>query len=333
MNDNLIFSDEDDFPKLEEKPWKILIADDDHSIHAMTKLVVNDIIFENKKIQCFSAYSGKETLDILNNNEDIALVLLDVIMEEEDTGLKVVKQIRENLKNKKVRIILRTGQPGQAPEKMVVSKYDINDYKTKTELTVQKMYTTIIAALRAYKELEIIENSKKALCGVIEASIRLFESKSIKNFASELLKELSYLLEINKGIIINTSGMVFENNEDNYEILACSGEYEKNNVLEIKKLEDEVKEKIKMALKNNKSYFYDNEYIGYFKTETGKINLVYLNSESEFSELDKKAIEIFSRSVAVGYDNIYYNQKIIKEQKEKINKLNEYIEKNIKKSL
>lgn len=329
MGDDLIFADEEETINIEKEVWKVLIADDEKSIHAMTKLVIRDISFENKKIQCFSVYTGKETLDVLKKNDDIALVLLDVVMEEEDTGLKVVKQIRENLKNKKIRIILRTGQPGQIPEKAAVERYDINDYKTKTELTAQKMYTTIIAALRAYKELDIIEKSKKALMGVIDASVKLFESKSIKRFATELLNELSYLLEINKGIIINTSGMVFENNEDNYEILACSGRYKQ---LNIKEIEDKTKEKLKLAIKTNKSYFYDNEYVGYFKTVTGNINLVYLKSESEFSDLDKETIEIFSKSIAIGYNNIYYNQSIIQKQQEKIKELSEYIEKNIKKS-
>jgi len=42
-------------------------------------------------------------------------VLLDVIMETDQAGLDLVEFIRDTLKNETVRIILRTGQPGQAP--------------------------------------------------------------------------------------------------------------------------------------------------------------------------------------------------------------------------
>ncbi len=100
--------------------WKILIVDDVIGIHSITKTVLRNLIFENKNLDFFSAYNRAEAEKILLANDDIALILLDVVMDEDDSGLKLVKFIREKLENSSVRIILRTGYPGKAPAQQVI---------------------------------------------------------------------------------------------------------------------------------------------------------------------------------------------------------------------
>lgn len=180
-DDELIFADEDE---TEDKPiagsWKILIVDDEIEIHNITKLALNEFIFENKEIAFISAYSGKEAKEIIEAHPEIALILLDVVMETEQAGLEVVKYIRDILDNQVVRIILRTGQPGQVPEDVVIVSYDINDYKTKTELTNKKLFTTVVTALRAFRALTQIEASKSELEKIAAASARFVPREFLK---------------------------------------------------------------------------------------------------------------------------------------------------------
>lgn len=145
------------------KCWKILIVDDEESIHAMTKLVVKNLMFEDKAVEFYSAYSGKEAKRLFLEIDDIAIVLLDIAMETKSTGLDLVKFIRNDLKNKDIRIIVRTGQPGTAPESEVILKYDINDYREKTELNYQKLITSILVGLRSYRDLKQLRKSKEEL--------------------------------------------------------------------------------------------------------------------------------------------------------------------------
>lgn len=144
----------------EIKSWKILIADDELDVHTITKLALNKVTFLGKPLEFLSAYSAAETCSIMKENPDIALILLDVVMESNTSGFEVVKFIREELHNSSVRIIFRTGMPGSAPERKIIDDYDINDYKEKTELTATKMYTTIITGLRNYKDILITEQNK-----------------------------------------------------------------------------------------------------------------------------------------------------------------------------
>lgn len=133
-SEQIVFADEKQ-PQSVKKQWKVMIVDDEEDIHKVTKLALGKLNFQNKKLNFLSAYSAEEAKKLIAENPDMSVILLDVVMESDDSGLQLVKYIRDELKNKFVRIILRTGQPGQAPEENVIIDYDINDYKTKEELT------------------------------------------------------------------------------------------------------------------------------------------------------------------------------------------------------
>lgn len=151
------------------KTWKILIADDEKAIHEVTQLALQGFTFQGKPLTFLSAYSAQEAKALLSVHADITLIFLDVVMENNDSGFQVVKYVRETLKNKFIRIILRTGQPGEAPEESVILDYDINDYKLKTELTQRKLFTTLVVGLRTYHDLMTLEINKRFSKQVLES--------------------------------------------------------------------------------------------------------------------------------------------------------------------
>ncbi|WP_426172912.1 PAS domain-containing protein [Massilia sp. TWR1-2-2] len=137
----------------EPAPWRILIVDDDVDVHVVTKFALSTTNFLGRRLSFFHAYSAKEGLAKLRDTPDVALILLDVMMETPDAGLRLARQVRETLHNDLVRIVLRTGQPGQALEHSIIVDYDISDFWSKTDLTTRKLFTTVIASLRAYATL------------------------------------------------------------------------------------------------------------------------------------------------------------------------------------
>jgi len=134
-----------------------MVVDDDKSTHDVTSLVLEDFTYDGRKLQIVNGYSGEDVRRLMDEHPDTAVLLLDVVMETENAGLEAVKYIREQLKNKFVRIILRTGQPGQAPENEVITHYDINDYKDKSDLSALKLNTAMVVALRSYQDLKKIQ--------------------------------------------------------------------------------------------------------------------------------------------------------------------------------
>ena len=137
--------------------WKILVVDDEEDVHTITSMLFEDVSYQDKPVEIIDAYSGAEACKILAESEDIALVFLDVVMETSHAGLEVVRYLRDELGNRTTRLILRTGQPGEAPESKVIMDYEIDDYKLKTELTAQKMITSLIGGLRSYGTLRSLE--------------------------------------------------------------------------------------------------------------------------------------------------------------------------------
>ncbi len=155
-DDPLLFLEEDSDPPAPEEHgavWRVLIVDDDPGIAAVARVILRDLVFLGRGVELLAAGSAAEAKSILLHRSDIAVVLLDVVMESEDAGLVLAREIRGELENADIRIVLLTGQPGQAPEREVVLGFDINDYKSKADLTAQKLFTTVVAALRTFAEI------------------------------------------------------------------------------------------------------------------------------------------------------------------------------------
>jgi CheY-like chemotaxis protein len=169
------------------KPWKILVIDDDEGIHSITRMVFRGYEFEQRPIHLINALSGAQAKTILQQQPDIALAILDVVMETDDAGLQLVNYIREQTNNSDIRIILRTGHPGFAPEADVIIKYDINDYLSKAELSASRLLTSVLVALRSYRDIQTAK--RKPL-----KNIQSVDSPDDHN-ALEFLADFSILLE------------------------------------------------------------------------------------------------------------------------------------------
>ena len=316
---------------LSKETWKVMICDDEKEVHTITKAVLSDFVFKDKKLEFISAYSGKEAIEILSQKNEIAMVLLDVVMETDFAGLDVVKEIRENLNNKLIRIVLRTGQPGYAPEKEVIRDYDINDYKEKTELTDIKLFTTVISALRSYKYMRSLERNRKGLEKIIDATRDIYEQHSLEKFSSGVLSQIVSLLRVNgNSVLISTDGVTLEKDLTNnhFTLLASTGKYAKKSIEDI--LTPEFTQTIKHVIENKKSVFAEDAYIGYSHSDTEKVNIIYVEGCKNIKKLDKDLIKIFANNVSIAFNNLYLNKEIIDTQKELIETLGETVERRSK---
>lgn len=245
--------------------WKILISDDEEDVHILTKTVLKNFVYKNKKLEFISTYSGEETINVVRDNNDIVLVLLDVIMESDDAGLQVVKKIREELHNEHIQIVLRTGQSGLVPESEVVMDYAINDYKEKTELTSKKLITTIVTAIRSYENIKALEESKSKITSLNHDLTKLIDSLD-KNVIACKVDENTKLLYVSRAFC-----KAFEYTEDEvigqHISLIIHPDFDKE------KWED-----LKSAYKENKSWRGEIMY----QTKTGRTLWAYVKRNPEF---------------------------------------------------
>ena len=320
-------------PKL--APWKVLLVDDEPDIHDITKLTLNRFRLDGRALSFLHAYSGAEAKEILAREENIALVFLDVVMEREDSGLEVARWMRQDLDNQFTRIVLRTGQPGQAPEERVIVDYDINDYKEKTELDRTKLFTTTFAALRAYRDIMKVEDARRVqqsyregLERVIAASSHIFQQRNLKDFASGLLQQVVALLRLEQSMLLRLKGASVITGESQYEVLARIGDFGSEGGADgaANFIGPELLAQLDDARRNRISKLHGDTYVGYFPNNSGKASLLVLHGVEEISEIDAQLLEVFCSGVAIAFDNILLNQEITDTQAELILRLGDVVE-------
>lgn len=288
------------------EPWKLLLVDDEKVVHSVTRLALEGFELAGRGLQFISAYSAEEARALLAQHDDIALILLDVVMETDHAGLDLVHYIRRELNNKFVRIVLRTGQPGQAPELEVITQYDINDYKEKTELTRQKLFSTVYTSLCSYRDLMALENNRLGLLKVIEASADIFERRNLAAFAEGVLQQLTALLYLNKdAMLVQPCGVLARPASDSLNILAATGCYSDfAGTVEISAFDSDVRDRISTAIEQRSSNYGDNYWVSYYITESGMEQLLYVSAKDVFSIPDIAMIELFVRNVAIAHETI-----------------------------
>lgn len=193
-DDQLVFADhletsEDDQEVIGKEPWQVLIVDDDSDVHQITRLALRTFSFEGRALELHSVYSAEEARKELSKPNQYAAILLDVVMESDDAGLKLVNFIRNELKDHNVRVIIRTGQPGLAPADRVYIEYDINDYVAKTELTANKLSLVVLGALRSYRDIMAAQELQKQLHKVEQESEA---AKAASQAKSQFLAHMSH---------------------------------------------------------------------------------------------------------------------------------------------
>ncbi|MFZ6799920.1 bifunctional diguanylate cyclase/phosphodiesterase [Undibacterium sp. Di24W] len=317
-DDALVFLDElnpEHLPNIDlKKPsWRIMIIDDDPDVHSATMFALGNLEIQNRSLSFLHAYSASEARDILSSESDIAVILLDVVMEEEDAGLNLVNYVRKNLGLNDVRIILRTGQPGYAPEIDAIRDYDINDYKTKSELTRTKLYTTVTSAIRSYEQICSIIASQRGLELIVNASTELMSLKGLQNFSTGVLHQISKLLGKNiEGFVCSPLDDA-QNAESSATLLAIatSNSFSNLNGLMLDKLENNhIQQQLEKSVTSRQSIFGDSDSVLRFENVAQKDIYVFL--QTGVSEMDKRLIDVFCSNISVGLNNVMLTSRLHK---------------------
>lgn len=306
--------------------WNVLVVDDEEDIHQVTKLVLSGFTFEQRRLVFHHAYTASEAMEMIKQLPEVAVALVDVVMETNHAGLDLIRYIREDAENHDIRLILRTGQPGEAPEESVIRDYDINDYKNKTELTAIKLKTLLYSALRSYRDIRIIEKHKQGLENIINASAKFLECETVNEFASSILEHVSGVMghsdkEIYCAAAVNSQ----TDNATDFKLLACSGAEDCN-----ERIPETVSSLFEQAHNSKSSFKKQKEYVGYFPTKGGLETMLYVSKSSDLQASDHQLLEFFSNNIALAYDNLRLRELIRESQKELSYILGEAVEKRSK---
>ncbi|WP_022941315.1 HD domain-containing phosphohydrolase [Psychromonas hadalis] len=308
-----------------EKVWNILIVDDEPAVHDVTRLVLRNSVILDRKLALHSAYSAQEAKVLLSSDIDFCMGFIDVVMESEHAGLDLINWIREDLKNSTIRLILRTGQAGNAPEESVISHYDIHDYKTKTELTQRKLTTCVYSSIRSYRDITTIAKSLDAFKKLIASSTSILKVDKISEFASAALTNLLSLMGLDSSsvYIVRHEIDLFNHIEETY--LACSGKFGQIPDT-IDNVNEEIRAKINSAFIEKNSEFTDQYFISFYKTSQDACAVLYIEFDSPPVGFQTNLAEIFSTNVALVLESLVRHQQSETNQRELMYILGDAIE-------
>ena len=308
-DDELVFADEElGAPPQHADGWNVLIVDDDEEVHRASLLALQGEIILGKPLVFHHAYSAQEARSLLGGMPQPAVILLDVVMETDDAGLQLVRVIREELQLTEARIILRTGQPGYAPELTVIRDYDINDYKAKDELTRTRLITTLTAALRSYRQIRVIGASRRGLEMIVQSAAKLFgQQQAMEEFADGVLTQLAALLDLPpEGLLCAQRGHPLHPQASNdLFIVGAAGNYRNLMSRHLNEIgEERVITAVRSAFEREQHHFGENETVLYICLSDSQRVAVFLDTPKVLEDGDKNLLELFSVNIGIGIENV-----------------------------
>jgi CheY-like chemotaxis protein len=136
------------------KEWVVLLVDDEPDVLSVSKLAMRSIKVYDLPLKIYTAASKVDAIALFQDNlelsSSLAVAFIDVVMETDSAGLELCQYIREDMENKVSQLFIRTGQPGMAPEREVIDRYDISGYFSKVETTEDKLYSLVKSSVRQF---------------------------------------------------------------------------------------------------------------------------------------------------------------------------------------
>jgi len=305
------------------EPWRLLVVDDDPTVHEVTRIALSDFEFQGRRLAVLDAYSAAEAHALLSVGAPPAVVLLDVVMETDDAGLKLAEAIRGPLANSVSRIVLRTGQAGQAPERRVIAAYDINDCKNKTELTSERLYVTMCAALRTFAQISQIAERRQALETVVGAMSLLQTADKPSRFGRRALRALAKLLGLGEnGVFAVRPPPEHEGDRPNATVVAGIGTCADLAGRAVKGLgDDTVRARLRDAFDSPGHVFAQTHAVVCFRTPGGRRAVALLDAAAQPGpgqpgpghpgpghpgDATLQALELLLGFVGTAFDNLMY---------------------------
>ena len=305
-SDDLLMIEEDmsgSVASASERSWRVLVVDDDEEVHEATRFALSGISILDHPVRFFHARSAAEALQIAENVGDLAVALVDVVMEQPDAGLRLVRDLRSTGYTH-MRIALRTGQPGYAPERVVIEEYEIDDYRTKAELTQSRLITVLTTAIRAYDQIRTIANSRAGLEMIVESATSLFQRTSLALFSQGVLTQIASLLGIvpNGAVFVNVIG---ENGSPGSRIVSAVGRYSAYIDCALEEIPDvEARSLLEKARGRKGLVFEEGRMVLGFKPDKNREILIYIEADREIDPENLGLLKIFSTNIAIGFENL-----------------------------
>ncbi len=283
-----------------EPKWKVLVACADviETEHHYNPLEA--FVYDDQAVQFLTAENADEVVDHIQTKDDIAVLLLNVSGKKNECGHKLLRQIRQGVGNKTIRVILFGDQSGYLQDWNLLRQQDVSDYRDISELTVPQLYTSLTIALQAYEKLISEEANRQALQTIFDVTRELYGVRSVEEFCFTILTQLQVIRK-------NLEHCFFCIPDDKAgDLLVTAGKglygsYMKQRVVDI--LPSEMFEKIISVTRAGENSFEDDLTILSIRKDNVLKGAVVLHTDQGLTLLEKRQINLIVANITLGLEN------------------------------
>nr|WP_273546206.1 MULTISPECIES: EAL domain-containing protein [unclassified Xanthobacter] len=283
----------------------ILSVDDDELFQRSLRQSLTRFRYRDAEVVFLSANSAGQAAKVLSERSDVALVLLDVVMETDDAGLRLVRTIREVMGNAEIRIILLTGQPGMAPMQMSLEQFDISDYWLKTDLSNARLHSILVSNLRTWEQIRALNRARRGLQGIVEASNSLARATGFQDFACRMILQLATLFGVQADGIVCVRG---DSGEPGVaRIIGSAGRFQEAVGQPLEALEDDgIRGLLHEALSSRQSLACDDSQVIFLAgTELEHDHAAaYLATGRPLDDTERELLGVFTSNINTGLVNV-----------------------------
>ncbi|MDR2905706.1 MAG: DUF3369 domain-containing protein [Helicobacteraceae bacterium] len=305
--------------------WKILIVDADKNEHSLTKLALAGFLYDGRAVEISSAFSSVEAKTYLEDNPDTAIVLMDVDLEEDKSGFEVVRFARHELHNRLARIILRVSKSYDLARQIML-EYDINDFRSKSELNAHKLHMLIVAALRSYSDMRLVAENNVSLTKIVSATAAIYKMQSAPELLRGVLTKIGEIMNlphenfsafccVSDRILLEPSNTVLTISTGIGDFVGC----EDKAVCDV--LPPYAITDIYDCAKDQDHYILPDALILFCKTHSAKAIVIYVKKSAETAPIARSLLNILSANIAIAYDNIALNNELEQTRREVIERI------------
>lgn len=302
------FDAESESPHTRDKSRWVVLSVEDNALFQQTLVhTLKNMLIHGHSLEVLTASNSAEARLMLEQRADINLVFLDVVMETDDAGLQLVNVIRHTLNNPIIRIILLTGQPGQAPSRQVMERYDIDDYWTKTELREDNLFNTLNGNLKTWRRMEELRTAREGMENVVAASQAISRRHDALQFSQTVLDEIDRIIGISDGGIMSLELDDLVSNPTRSEIIVATGQFKYLIGQPIDVLNNDLMlRQIQRAIKYRKHQFHGYCSVLFFAHEQPEsINyVIVVRSIVPLTEADIHLLKVFGENIFNGFANL-----------------------------
>lgn len=295
----------------DRKQWRILSVEDDTTYQASLIYALDDLVVNDLPVEILTANSAAQAAPIIAETPDIAVILLDVVMEQDDAGLRLVSTIRDIIGNSAVRIILLTGQPGMAPRDDIMSHYDIDDYWCKSDLSIDQLSSLVVGNIRTWNYISLLNRARQGLQLLVDACQSINSKRDLKSFTHTVLEQISQLIGISEGGIVCIQHSEHSRIEDSL-LIASSGKYSKLAGQKLASVpSDQLQSLIRKACTLRQHIYETNFSVFYFSSHgvDQREYVTLVETSVPMNEQHQSMLQVFSENVSTGFTNIaLYNR-------------------------